>query len=300
MLRSLVFIFICLLILVYCAAVSGVNANSLVVGPDSNCPDVIDVPINKPSELNFKSKEEILKMRSQIVNLTPALLQQPYGPTAAIFDPIKDSRPWWGMQGTFIWGAGKRSIEGAAEESRFLLNPFLLIGANSGSALIWNTDKITSSDLNDQSFPYCWLPESLRWYANESLVQAKYDVASFNSALKARSTKLLLPTLQVLKFALIAYNARDFGYNYIFLDTSKSINVVAKIKSDNPVLIKQMIHCGKSCQYADGCNNMSPAQPEIDEFECTALPARANIMLWKEKPASKNTKADLTYYLDMH
>jgi len=64
-------------------------------------------------------------------------------------------------------------------------------------------------------------------------------------------------------------------------------------------LIKQMIHCGNSCQYAGGCNNMSPAQPDIDEFDCSQLPARANIRLWKGAPLTKDSKPDLTVFIDL-
>ena len=203
------------------------------------------------------------------------------------------------MQGTFVWGAGQRSIEGAAEESRFLLNPFLLVGANSGTALIWDKDKIQESDLKDKSFPYCWLPESLKFYPSDSLVQVTYDVTAFNKELSNRKDKLTAPVEHTIKFGLIAYNARDFGFNYIYLDPLKSMNITPKRKTDRPTLIQQMIHCGNGCQYPGGCNNMSPAQPDIDEFDCSRLPARANIRLWKARPLSKDFTPDLTIFMDL-
>lgn len=203
------------------------------------------------------------------------------------------------MQGTFIWGAGQRSIEGAAEESRFLLNPFLLVGANSGTALIWDKDKISASDLNDKAFPYCWLPQSLKFYPSEALVQEVYDISAFNKELTGRKEKMTVAVDDTLKFGLIAYNARDFGFNYIYLDPLKSMNITPANKTSNPTQIKQMIHCGNSCQYPGGCNNMSPAQPEIDVFICSKLPARANIKLWKSSPLSKDSPADLTIFMDL-
>jgi hypothetical protein len=275
------------------------SSNQLAVGTPEDPAGPIDIALSPPGSLNFKSKAEILKIRSQAVSRFRNLLRKPYKPTMAIFDQIEDHRPWWGMQGTFIWGAGSRSIEGEAEESRFLLNPFLLVGANSGTALIWNKDKITEADLHDEAFPYCWLPESLHFYPVDSLVQATYNITSFNKELTKRKDKLTASVDGTMKFGLIAYNARDLGFNFIYLDPTKSMNITSKHKSNRPTLIIQMIHRGGSCQYPGGCNNMSPAQPEIDEFDCSKLPARAHISLWKDPPISKDSKPDLTYFIDL-
>ncbi|PWT96672.1 MAG: hypothetical protein C5B53_09190 [Candidatus Melainabacteria bacterium] len=275
------------------------RSNSLATGEAEDAKGPVNIPINPPGDLNFKSKSEVLQLRSQAVNRHPSLLRQSYIPNLLVFGPIEDHRPWWGMQGTFIWGAGPRSIEGMAEESRFLLNPFLLVGANSGTALIWDKDKISESDLKDKSFPYCWLPESLRIFPSDSLVQVTYNISAFNKELSNRKDKLIVPVEDTIKFGLIAYNARDFGFNYIYLDPLKSMNITPKKSSQQPTLIKQMIHCGNSCQYPGGCNNMSPAQPDIDEFDCSQLPARANIRLWKWFPLSKDSNPDLTVFIDL-
>ncbi len=269
--------------------------NNLAIG-NANSP-AVNIPLNEPGDLNYRTKSDILSARVKLVERFPGLLASPYTPSN-IFDAIEDNRPWWGMHGAFIWGPGQRSIEGAAEESRFLMNPYLLVGANSGTCLIWDTDKITDFDLNDRSFPYCWLPQSLYFYPAQGLMQATYNVSNFNQQLANHGGLLTVPVSDTIKFGLIAYNAADFGYKYIYLDLSKSLNITAPMKIDRPVLIKQIIHCGGTCQIPGGCNNMSPAQPEIDEFHCTALPARANIRLWKEQPANKDIRPDLSVYLD--
>jgi hypothetical protein len=274
------------------------RANSLIVGPDGQSQQV-DISLNLPSELNYKTKAEILQMRSDIVNRSSSLLAEPYVASKEVFDAIEDRRPWWGMHGGFIWGAGNRSIEGDAEESRFLLNPLLLVGANSGSAYIWDTEKITNADLSDKSFPYCWMPQSLRWFPKDALVQVTYDVTNYNRELANRKDKLQIPDLQILKFSLIPYNARDFGFHYIYLDVDKSMNIDVQAQSEGPSEIHQMIHCGGSCQYPGGCNNMSPTETEHGEFNCRELPARANVLLWKNKPGSKDAKPDLTIFMDM-
>jgi len=100
------------------------------------------------------------------------------------------------------------------------------------------------------------------------------------------------------RFGLVAYNARDFGFQYMYVNLSKSIDIVNINGCSGPVLIKQLIHCGNSSKYPGGCNNMSPAISEIDHLAITNLPARACVSLWKNEPSSVSDKADFTFYID--
>jgi hypothetical protein len=275
------------------------TTNVLAIGDRSITNEPIDVPINPLGDLNLKSKQEIFLWRREILYRSPTLMSGPYEPDSYVFHSLEDHRPWWGVIGAFVWGAGERSIEGPAEESRFILNPLLLVGANPNCALIWKTDKLNQAELADPSFPFCWLPKSLKWYPSQALVQATYDVSEFNQRLKARNSKLNADPAQINRFGLIAYNARDFGFKYIYLDVKKSMNVGSDEKDEGAVEITQLIHCGNSCQYPGGCNNMSPAIPQIDHFRFTDLPARSFIRLWYQKPENVLQKPDLTYLLDL-
>lgn len=290
-----------LFLLAVCSDVSA--SNCLVTGRtlDKIAPlEPVTIDLFQPCVLNYKSRLEIFEARTKIVNRRSILLKNLYVPSAEVFDGMEDHRPWWGVQGACLWGPGNKSIEGPSEESRFLMNPFLLVGANSGTCNIWDINQIDERDLDDKTFPYFWLPESLLFYPSQALMQIKYNVTKFNQELAKRGSKLIVPIDSTTTFGLIAYNARDFGFNYIYLDTTKSFNIKANISSDHPTHIVQMIHCGNTCQFPGGCNNMSPAQPEIDQFECTALPAHANIKLWKENPTNKDCSPDLTVYMDLH
>jgi hypothetical protein len=273
--------------------------NVLATGDRAQDSEPKEIVINPPQELNFKTREEILNLRFQILESSPALLSGPYSAKPEIFSQVVDGKPWWGLRGTFVWGKGQKSIEGAAEESRFILNPLLLVGANPNSAQIWKTDQLGERDFADPEFPYCWLPKSLKWYPKESLAQVTYDVSSYNKKLSDYKDKLSVAPDAVNRFGLIAYNARDFGYNWISLDLDKSINITADKPEKEPVLIKQMIHCGGSCGFNGGCNNMSPAMPEIDYFRFKGLPARARILLWHDKPQSVNDRPDLIWLIDL-
>jgi hypothetical protein len=101
--------------------------------------------------------------------------------------------------------------------------------------------------------------------------------------------------LEEAPFDLAAYNARDLGYNFIKVDYRLSKGL--KHTEADVIEIKQYIHCGGSCGYPGGCNNMSPAVKELDDFHLTALPAQAIIYLWRQKP-SGNQAADLTLVMN--
>lgn len=231
--------------------------------------------------------------------MVPYLVHGRYQPSPEVFDAIVDGRPWWGMYGAAIWGPGPKSCEGPAEESRFLLNPFMLVAANPASAEIWDTDKITDEDWQNPDFPTFWNPSSLRWWPKECQGQVVYNVSGFNDQLNRWRSKLKKEII-VPWFSLVAYNARDFGFNWIYLDGQRSQHI--KNTGDDreaATQLVQMIHCGDSCQIPGGCNNMSPATKAIDEIKYTELPARAYVSLWREKPNSVEDRADAVFILDL-
>jgi hypothetical protein len=281
-------------------AVGPVMANVLIKPANDKDDRSVSVKLNTPVELNFLTKAEIFTKREKYVQQSHLALADKYQPNLGVFQNIEDRKPWWGMSGAFVWGQGPRSIEGPAEESRFIANPMLLIGVNSCSALIWNKNKIDDNDLKDPNFPFCWSPTALSFFPTLSLAQVVYSVSNFNKQLKLHKDKLVFDPDQVKlnRFGLVGYNARDFGFNYVYVDISKSIDIVNTSKYTDPIFIKQFIHCGNSSKYPGGCNNMSPPMPDIDHLAITNLPARACIYLWKNQPSSANDKPDFTFYID--
>jgi len=102
----------------------------------------------------------------------------------------------------------------------------------------------------------------------------------------------------IQNFSLIAYNARDFGFPFMYLDPKNSLNLVPW-KSPDALEIPQMIHCGGSCGYPGGCNNMSPHRVELDNNRLTRLPARAYLRLWRERPKdAKTSSPDFVMVID--
>lgn len=280
------------------AAVAGDNPNALAVGKAAKARGSLNIPINPVDDFNWKTREQVLDMRRKQLNKFPQLLAAPYKPYPPIWAAVEDKRPWWGTAGSGVWGPGPRSIEGPAEESRFVLNPFMLVGVNPNTLQIWDGSKLKKEDLVNPSFPFFWLPESLVYNADQSFATVTYNITKYQESIK-KPGALKFNDVFPNRFSLVAYNARDFGYNYIWLNQSRSINVQNDNRSGDPVMIRQMLHCGGTCRYdLQGCNNMSPFMKEIDRLRFSSLPARAVVYLWREEPSTVSVKPDFIFVID--
>lgn len=277
------------------------HASELAVGAKSKNADPqtpVDIPIQSLASFNDLSKQQILNMRTNEVNRHPELLVDRYQPNNSVFGQIEDEKPWWGTKGTCIYGSGQRSIEGEAEESRFVLNPFLLVGLNPNSAEIWDETKMGDGEPDRPDFPFFWKPTIVRFWPSREIVQIAYRVSDFNNRWKQLEDRLK-DKAPVDEFSLVAYNARDFGYQYIYVPISESSNIANPNDPKNPVRIEQYIHCGGSSGYPGGCNNMSPEQLQIDRFKLKGLPATVKVLLWKNATNSAKTKPDMTVMIEL-
>lgn len=274
---------------------SSCRANELALGEQAKCGE-ITIALNAVENFNYLTRKQILEKRISQVAKVDRLLQKPYEPNHLIFDQIVDNKPWWGMHGAFVFGEGKRSIEGPSEESRFVLNPYLLVAASSWSAEIWDKERISAEDLRQPDFPFCWNPVELRFSPRDKTIFETYDVSSFNRSLENWQDKITDKS-PIDDFGLVAYNARDLGFNYIFVPVDQCENLKNVNNAPGPVSIKQYIHCGNTCKYDGDCNNMSPAQEQIDHLKFTKLPAKVKVLLWKDRPANAQAPPDMTVFI---
>ncbi|MEZ4535682.1 MAG: hypothetical protein R3D26_11895 [Cyanobacteriota/Melainabacteria group bacterium] len=297
--RSALVLLPVLILLGACTDRALVSANELRLGK-SVADEVVEIPLQPMLELDYLSRESVLNMRKKLVDEKNSLLARPYSPESVIFSQIVSGKPWWGIIGCSVYGQGQRSIEGLSEESRFLLNPYLLVGVSSWSNEIWDLDKIQRNPkvLLQPDFPYCWQPSILRYYPARSALQVAYEVSSYNQAL-TKFKNYLKPGEVVDRFNLVAYNARDFGFNYLYVPVEECKNIENAEKVAAPVQIVQFIHCGGSSGYNGGCNNMSPLQKEINEFYVKALPATVKVKLWRSHPGNISRDPDCTVFIEL-
>lgn len=277
--------FSCLVLslLLYAAYVRyGPNQNRLALGERSNISEVFYVNLQPPAELDFKSKSEVLQLRREAVEQYPELLAGSYRPSTQIFGQIVDGLPWWGIAGQFYYGNGEQSIAGESEESRFILNPYLLIAADPWR--MWDKNSVSEASIQSPNFLFYCPPQYLFWKPHESYGEVGYS-ANCASALSYRN------------FDLISYNARDMNLNYIYVSYADSQNVTKGEIPESAYAIPHYIHQGGSCGYPGGCNNMSPPTPPIDGLIITGYPVRVVTWLWEEKPASVSDAPDMTFVL---
>ena len=305
-----IYIFI-LLILAYLYVVLEVinpvlqeNTNTLAIGQLAIV-DSLSIPITPPLELDFKSQEEIYEMRSQAALQYAWLLYTSYEPSYQVFSGIEDEKPWWGVQGQYYTGPGEQSLLGVSSESRFILNPYLLVGLDfsgisvwSGrNEVFWNQDLITPAALESGHFPYFVSPQKLQWWPDRNRVEVTYNLTEYLTRLNNWTARKM--TYRDASFDLIAYNARDLNMNYIYVDYAESIYISKDPFPQNAVEIKYHIQNGNSCGYPGGCNNMSPEMPELQDLQISKLPAKVTLYLWNDRPADVTETPDITYIVNI-
>ncbi len=273
--------------------------NRLAIGRNAKVEGALSVDIHEPIELDGLTKDEILELRRHEVDRRPELVSGPYSPAETVFGQIIDRKPWWGITGQFYFGPGPQSTAGPAEESRFVMNPFLPVAAEFLGLSIWRSccfewdaTRIGDHDLRRPDFPFYCPPEVLTWHPAESHVEVTYRVSTFLQ----RLNKYLVTPLQESHafFNLITLNARDWGFTSIAIDYRHTHRISHASPSADPVQIVHYLHAGGSCGFPGGCNNMSPATPQIDDLHVAGLPAEVRLLLWRANSGRVGAAPDLT------
>lgn len=275
------------------------NNNRLALGNDAQV-EQLAITLVPPIELDFMRRDEVLALRAAAVNEHGELLAEDYTPADAVFGAIEDGRPWWGMVGQYYFGPGPDSIRGPSEESRLILNPYLLVFVDFIELSIWwygdfawDTTRISESDLD--TLPLTCAPQRLTWYPSERRANNTYPLSDCIDAWRAWTVNPLPSDAITVDF--LAYNARDFNLNYLYIDYEASQNLSHELQLDKALRIPHYIHRGGSCGYTGGCNNMSPFVPELDGIVIEQLPASAVVKLWHEPPDQPHDTADMTFII---
>jgi len=265
------------------------NQNSLLVGKDAAKKEIVSIPLQGPIELDGLTVVEITRLRHRYVNDFRDLVKGDYGLWHNTFGAIEDKKPWWGIEGQFCYGyGGEKSIAGPSEESRFLINPFLLLGLLEGKAYI---------SMEKTCFPVYPQPVSLQWNAKDSLAVVTYDMKRFFREKARHPARSSDDHENVL--SINDYNARDFGFNYIYCSPQESKGI-APVRQPSflqtIVPLRSLIHLGQSCGYPGGCNNASPYQPDL-YFSILEVPGQIHCTLWKSKPNHVEEPGDFTFII---
>lgn len=248
------------------------------------------IKVNPLSEYDYLTKQQIYNIRKNHVK-NSLFAKENYEPDKSVFGSIVDNKPWWGTitcNQLNYKGDYHEKIEGPSKVSAQMNNPDALVGL-SLPFLPWDqgyNKEFCTSDYGR------FLPLAIQYDKKDNLIVAKYKLTRqflrFRASVNGKLTRYPIQ--------LSGLNAKDFGYNYVYIYDSKNISMFDK---DNNITedVKRFtdyIHLGGSCQYKDGCNNISPMQYD-KIFTVYKLPAQINLKLWKKEPANKFMKADMYY-----
>ena len=238
-----------------------------------------EIAINPMIELDGMTKSEVLDVRRYYVRQHPDLARPNYVPSEAVYGQIADKKPWWGIEGISCYGPGERSIEGPSEESRLLANPYLLMAVTEDTV-----------PTNPGQISYLNYPRVLKlfWHSSRDWAKATFDVGTYRSVRGNHADDLSLDGL----------NARDYGFTYLYIDPSQTRGIQTSPLSPQPIALKQFIHCGGSCRYPGGCNNMSPYEPHMI-LKIVSLPAWVPVKLWVRPPANAQQPPDMVFILEL-
>lgn len=245
------------------------------------------IELNPMIELDFKTKEEIYKIRNDAVFKYKEIINENYAPSEDVFGGIVSNKAWWGIYGHYYYGPGNKSIEGASEESRFITNPYLLVGVK--EPYVYQMSNIVHKPI---AFPP--QPSNLIWRKDSSVV-VDYNMSEYFK--KMRDYKYFRNEDKLI--SLVAYNARDLRLNYISIDENKSENIDVLNKSTKPKKITHYLHLGTSCGYTGGGNNQSPQFPYLDEIRVKDLPAKIYIKLWAHDPIKYESEPRIKYIINL-
>ncbi|KKM96224.1 hypothetical protein LCGC14_1180240 [marine sediment metagenome] len=268
--------------------VPSVNGNRLLLSDRAQIQRAYDVVLNRPVEFDFLTRAAVLQLRCDAVAQHPRLIHRGYRPSHAVFGQMEDGLPWWGDAGQYFYGSGVKSIEGPSEESRYIVNPLLLVAVDLvglspwRDGFEWDGSRVSEGELNDPNFPLCCRASSLTWWPHESRAEAVYDLSAHLEKLNRYTATRM--SLADAVFCLMPDNARDMNLNYLAVSSETSLNVLKPDLRRDAVQILHFLHRGGSCGYPGGCNNGSPYQAELDNFRIEALPAHLDVLLWRDRP----------------
>lgn len=246
--------------------------------------------INPASEYDYLSKQQIFNIRKQHVK-NSLFDKENYEPNSAVFGSIVDKKPWWGSikcNQLNYKGDYHENIQGPSKVSVQMNNPNALVGL-SMPYIPWDIGTNKEFCTSDYS---TFSPISLQYDEKDKLIIAKYyltkNFLKLRTKVNNRYTRYLIQ--------LSGLNARDFGYDYMYIFDTKNIKMYSDYNNATKDIstFRDYIHQGGSCKYKDGCNNISPMQNDLI-FSIKGLPAEINIKLWKKKPINKYVQADMYY-----
>lgn len=236
-----------------------------------------------PISLSGKSKKEIYDIRKDYVR-SSIFANEDYEPSEEVFGQIESGKPWISANVCKDPKTHNMRTTGASEESRFIVNPNVLVAL-------------------EYPFSYSNYPDE-DWCADDTINMLpeilEYD--GYKKEIKVYYRRLPFSTNDDFSFYQFnGLNARDLGYRYAYVDMAKSSFKPVFTDSDNigtrAVEFRNFLHLGGSCGVEGGCNNGSPRQTYLEfkqsETDYSYSNGEIYIKLWRKEPSSVEDEADI-------
>lgn len=254
--------------------------------PKNNEAKLVKLAINPTESYNGNSKAEMYDIRKSYVK-TSIFYTPNYKPNEEVFGNIKYGKPWWNIDACSREGVD--NTYGASSLSRFINSPDILVPVYFSFNLTYHD---AYKEYCDGNFSKT-IPQEAFYNPSEKMITVKYPMSKYITNHRLNHSygqkNILYPLI------LSGLNARDFGYNYVYINNRNNIDMVNNDNAAKKIYrFLDYIHVGSSCKHPEGCNNHSPYQREI-EFVVTSLPAEMTLKLWKKEPVSKTFPADINY-----
>ena len=244
--------------------------------------DTVYIDYNYPIALSGKNRDEIFNIRKKYVSKS-IFARDDYEPSDSVFGQIEDGKPWISCNICNDPETHISVIDGVSEETRFTLNPTILVSIE--YPFLFNSnpnDKWCTSDINNM------IPQNVKYDGAKKEITVTYK-------------KLPFKNFDNDFYQFNGINARDLGYEYAFVDMSKSTVPIKFSNSNNisneVIQFQNYIHVGGSCKHEGGCNNGSPRQEKLQFIQPDTDYSNDNgeiyIKLWKNYPNSSNDEPDI-------
>lgn len=287
--KQLALLFSSIVLISSCSGGSGGGdqGNALDVGFHTKAPESVSITLNGLMNYNGKSAEELYALRSRTVAKYSELVPGTYKPSSSVFT-IDGKNPWWGIRGYMFRGRNISSTDGMSRESVFFGNPLVLVCPEFyGTNMHWSPQRFPKDEDFVNVFPTYLQPQSVKIFPKEQREEVVYDVMHYYNDVKAMMDGNW--PISEIAFDIFAYNARDFGYNYLYIEPNKSSNI-SKMPPD-VIAIEQVLGTKTRDSCAPSCNDIITPDALIG-YKLKNLPAKCHILLWKSKPASHVTPED--------
>ena len=244
------------------------------------------IQVNQARELDSLNTKQIFKIRESMLKEYPILKQEKEDSSKiAAFYLMKHKSPWVGVKGSMCYGGNSSLItEGVSAESRFIDNPFALIGIEENNTLnlLKNKGNCPSS--------YFYL-KKLSYDDETKTFDAIYNISDHIKNIKKFSIKKSL----IVGTSFNGLNAHAFNINYA--KAVKMRNIVFETTpniSTNVFKFKDYIFFSTTCKYRNGCNISRSYQAQLS-FKTTKLPADITFHLWRLDPLGIETEPDIIF-----